>query len=173
MKYVACVSVEQYNKSRRRKKITFLVFLGVTFIMLCASLGLWFSWKSTQKDCYDSCMTYGLPQFISGIITATIGTFCLFTTLIIGLCLRFQRHWVESVIYKQVITSNVYRLPIHSSLDWNLWYHSLFRTLVKTGRICLSYSFIFRQSIVISFRYFEISISTVKTFCVIFSRSEC
>jgi hypothetical protein len=25
---------------------------------------LWISWKSVQKDCYDSCMTYGLAQFI-------------------------------------------------------------------------------------------------------------
>jgi hypothetical protein len=44
-------------------------------------------------------------------------------------------------------TSNVHRLPIHSSLDCKLGHHSPFRTFVKTGSICLLYSFPFQQSI--------------------------
>ena len=43
-------------------------------------------------------------------------------------------------------TSNVHRLPIHSSLDWKFGQHFPFRNFLMIDSICLPYSFIFRQS---------------------------
>jgi hypothetical protein len=100
MKYPVRNSTGQSYNTNHRKTISFAVCLGTAFIMLCVSTGLWISWKSTQKDCYDSCMAYGLVQFISGIITTFIGVTCLISALIIGICLLCQKQRIKSIVYK-------------------------------------------------------------------------
>lgn len=75
----------------RKQKIAFFVLLGTALVLLFTSVGLFVRWKTGQKDCYDSCMTYFLAEFISGIITSILGFIFLISTFVVGLCWLCKR----------------------------------------------------------------------------------